>query len=64
MYSIIKLPAIWVLTAVTVGGNPVNSIGILPGVPAVSSAYALLREATNKCEQQKQYSAQRNIAGS
>lgn len=62
--SKIKLPAIWVLTAVTVGGNLGGPIGMLLGVPAASSAYALLREATNKREQQKLDQAQVNIAGS
>lgn len=48
--SKIKLPAIWVLAAVTVGGNLGGPIGMLLGVPAASAAYALLREATEKRE--------------
>lgn len=44
--SKINLPAIWVLAAVTIGGNLGGPIGMLLGVPAVSAAYALLKEAT------------------
>lgn len=44
--SKIKLPAIWVLAAVTIGGNLDG-----PGVPAASAAYALMKEATDLCEQ-------------
>lgn len=46
----INLPAIWVLAAITVGGNLAGPIGMLLGVPAASAAYALLREATQKRE--------------
>ncbi len=48
--SKINLPAIWVLAAVTIGGNFGGPIGMLLGVPAVSAAYALLKEATTKRE--------------
>lgn len=48
--SKIKLPAIWVLTAVTIGGNLGGPIGMLLGVPAASAAYALIKEATAKRE--------------
>lgn len=48
--SKIKLPAIWVLTAVTIGGNLGGPIGMLLGVPASSAAYALIKEATAKRE--------------
>lgn len=48
--SKIKLPAIWVLAAVTIGGNLGGPIGMLLGVPAASAAYALLKEATAKRE--------------
>ncbi len=44
--SKINLPAIWVLAAVTIGGNLGGPLGMLLGVPAMSSVYALLREAT------------------
>jgi len=42
----INLPAIWVLAAVTIGGNLAGPFGMLLGVPAVSAAYALIKEAT------------------
>lgn len=48
--SKIKLPAMWVLAAITVGGNLAGPAGMLLGVPAASSAYALLREATERRE--------------
>lgn len=46
----INLPAMWVLAAITVGGNLGGPIGVLLGVPAAASAYALLKEATDKRE--------------
>ena len=46
----INLPAMWVLAAITVGGNLAGPIGMLLGVPAASAAYALLKEATLKRE--------------
>ena len=52
--SRINLPAIWVLAAVTIGGNLAGPVGMLLGVPAASSAYALLKEATNTREQRSQ----------
>jgi len=44
--SKLNLPAIWVLAAITVGGNIAGPLGMLFGVPLVSSAYTLIREAT------------------
>jgi len=52
----INLPAMWVLAAITVGGNLAGPAGMLLGVPAASSLYALLREATNHREQKKKNS--------
>jgi len=49
--SKINLPAIWVLAAVTIGGNLAGPFGMLLGVPAVSAAYALIKEATDLQEQ-------------
>ena len=46
----INLPAMWVLAAITVGGNLAGPFGMLLGVPAASAAYALLKEATIKRE--------------
>lgn len=49
--SKIKLSAIWVLAAVTIGGNLAGPLGMLLGVPAASAAYALMKEATELREQ-------------
>ena len=54
----INLPAMWVLAAITVGGNLAGPAGMLLGVPATSSAYALLREATEKKEQRNKLKLQ------
>lgn len=51
--SRIRLPAMWVLAAVTVGGNLGGPIGMFLGVPAASAAYALLKEATDNHEKKK-----------
>lgn len=48
--SRVNLPAMWVLAAVTVGGNLAGPVGMLLGVPAASAAYELLKEATAKRE--------------
>lgn len=49
----ISLPAMWVLAAITIGGNLAGPIGMLLGVPAAASAYALLNEATINREAKK-----------
>lgn len=46
----INLPAMWVLAAITIGGNLAGPFGMLLGVPAASAAYALLKEATQERE--------------
>jgi len=46
----IKLPAMLVLAAITIGGNLAGPIGMLLGVPVAASAYSLLQEATDKRE--------------
>ena len=46
----INLPAMWVLAAITIGGNLAGPIGMLLGVPAAAATYALLKEATDKRE--------------
>lgn len=51
--SKINLPAIWVLAAITIGGNLAGPIGMLLGVPAASAAYALLKEATDLHESRR-----------
>lgn len=48
--SRVNLPSMWVLAAVTVGGNLAGPAGMLPGVPAASADYELLKEATIKRE--------------
>jgi len=40
----VGLPAIWVLVAVTVGGNLMGIVGMLIFIPMVSVLYTLLRE--------------------
>lgn len=55
--SKLKLPAIWVLAAVTVGGNLGGPLGMLLGVPAASAGYALIREATDAREQLRKKTA-------
>ena len=47
----IRLPAMWVLAAVTVGGSIGGALGMLIGVPTTSALYTLVREATEKREQ-------------
>ncbi len=42
----LNLPAMWVLAAVTVGGNIGGPLGMFLGVPAASAAYQLLKEWT------------------
>lgn len=48
--SQVKLPAIWVLAAITVGSALAGPIGILLGIPVASTFYVLIREATEKRE--------------
>lgn len=44
----VGLPAIWVLTAVSVGGSLFGISGMLFFIPLTSSGYALLRESVNE----------------
>lgn len=44
----VGLPGIWVLTAVTIGGNTMGVLGILLAVPACAVLYTLLRSSVNK----------------
>lgn len=50
MGSSVNLPAMWVLAAVTIGGGLAGAVGMLLGVPVVSTIYILLKEATDKRE--------------
>jgi len=46
----INLSAMWVLAAITIGGNLAGPVGMLLGVPAASTVYTLLKEATEARE--------------
>lgn len=43
----VNLPGIWVLAAVTVGGNAMGVVGMLISVPLCSVLYVILRNAVN-----------------
>ncbi len=49
----VKLPAMWILAAVTLGGGFAGPIGMLLGVPIASTLYALLKDATEQREKKK-----------
>lgn len=49
----VGLPGIWVLVAVTVGGNTMGVLGIILAVPACAVVYTLLRETVYKRLKQK-----------
>lgn len=49
----INLPSLWVLAALTIGGNIAGPIGMLFGVPIFSATYNLIVEATQKRRNQK-----------
>ena len=49
----IGLPGMWVLVAVTVGGELMGVAGMLVMIPVTSVVYALLREVTNKRLEQR-----------
>lgn len=44
------LPAIWVLTAVTLGGGLLGILGMLLGVPITAALYRLVQEDLHRCE--------------
>lgn len=44
----IGLPAIWVLVALTIGGNTMGVIGMVVFIPLVSVLYALFRDSVNR----------------
>lgn len=46
--SKVGLPALWVLVAVTIGGNAFGVVGMLINIPIFSVLYILLREDVNK----------------
>lgn len=51
--SKLNLPAIFVLAAITVGGNLFGMLGMLLGVPVFSAAYTLFKEATQARAERK-----------
>lgn len=51
MGSRVKLPGLWILTAVTIGGALGGPVGMLLSVPLASTIYVLIKEATEKREQ-------------
>lgn len=50
----VGLPAMWVMTAVILGGSILGVVGMLVMVPLCSVLYALLRESVNKKLRKKQ----------
>lgn len=46
--SSVGLPAIWVLVAVTLGGNTLGIAGMLLSIPLCSVLYTLFRQATKQ----------------
>ncbi len=46
--SKIHFPAMWVLASIIIGGRLAGPLGMFLGVPIASSAYALLKETTDK----------------
>ena len=50
MGSRVNLPAMWILAAVTIGGSIAGAVGMLLSVPIASTAYILVREATETRE--------------
>lgn len=49
----VHLSAMWILAAVTIGGGIAGPIGMLIGVPLASTAYVLLKEATERREAER-----------
>ena len=47
--SSVGLPSIWVLAAVTIGGNLLGIVGMLIFIPLVSVLYTLFREYVYLC---------------
>lgn len=55
----VMLPGLWVLTAVTVGGNVGGVLGMLLSVPLASLLYSLLRDAADKRNTEKKTPAEK-----
>ncbi len=56
----VALPGLWVLTAVTLGGNIAGVLGMLVSVPLCSLLYALLREAVARRNEAKERESREN----
>ena len=50
----VRLPAMWVLVAVTLGGSTMGVVGMLVNIPLFSVLYSLFREAVKNRLKQKQ----------
>ncbi len=61
MGSRVNLPAMWILAAVTVGGNVAGAVGMLLAVPIASTAYILLRESTQAREEKLGLTEERTL---
>lgn len=59
--SKVGLPALWVLVAVTIGGNLFGVIGMLVNIPLFSVLYTLVRENVDKRLNKARYKAGQNI---
>ncbi|MGN0329042.1 MAG: AI-2E family transporter [Lachnospira sp.] len=55
----VGLPGIWVLVAVTIGGNLFGIMGMLTFIPISSVCYALLRTFVNKRVEEKEVSVEK-----
>ncbi|MGX8700421.1 AI-2E family transporter [Caproiciproducens sp.] len=56
--SKVGLPALWVLAAVTIGGNTFGLVGMLVNIPLCAVMYTLLRENINKRLEEKKRKCQ------
>ncbi len=56
--SKVGLPALWVLAAVTIGGNTFGLVGMLVNIPLCAVMYTLLRENINKRLEEKKLNGQ------
>lgn len=56
--SRVGLPALWVLVAVTIGGNTFGVLGMILSIPICSVLYVLLRESVGKREKRAELKSQ------
>lgn len=57
MGSRVKLPAMWILAAVSIGGSVAGPLGMLLSVPVASTLYTLIKDATANREKKLSVSA-------